>query len=128
MRSIFESTLFKIFLWSCNHNHTLRYRHFDTYNLYQNYCLAYASIIFIQSENMSRGIKLQFISIMKICINSDTRYQLFIIFEIQSKIEIIFWARRQNLMHTKEVIDNKTIFQKIHSRFIWVQFPFILCV
>ena len=35
----------------------------DTYNLYLNYCLAYASIIFIQSK-MTRGIKLQFISIM----------------------------------------------------------------
>ena len=35
----------------------------DTYNLYLNYCVAYASIIFIQSK-MTRGIKLQFISIM----------------------------------------------------------------
>ena len=77
------------------------YRHFDTYNLYLNYCLAYASIIFIQSENMSRGIKLQFISIMKICIKSDTRYQLFIIIEIQSKMKYeIFNSFLENLDKT----------------------------
>ena len=62
----YYSKIFHLYIYS----HLIRYNPWynpmqilDTYNLYLNYCLAYASIIFIQSK-MTRGIKLQFISIM----------------------------------------------------------------
>ena len=62
----YYSKIFHIYIYS----HLISYNPWyspmqilDTYNLYLNYCLAYASIIFIQSK-MTRGIKLQFISIM----------------------------------------------------------------